>query len=129
MLKDVPGFASFSVDDVEKARQFYGEILGLEITDKMGGLELHVASNVPVFVYSKPDHVPATYTVFNFIVENIEQAVDELSGVGVKFESYDSEYMKTDEKGIARGDGVNNPSMAWFKDPAGNVLSLIQISE
>jgi catechol 2,3-dioxygenase-like lactoylglutathione lyase family enzyme len=127
MFKTTQGFASFSVNDIEQARKFYSQTLNLEVTDQMGGLELHVPGNIPIFIYPKPDHQPATFTVLNFIVDNIEEAVDALAGAGIKFEQYDSQYMKTDSKGISRGDGSNGPTaMAWLKDPAGNFLSLIQ---
>jgi catechol 2,3-dioxygenase-like lactoylglutathione lyase family enzyme len=126
MLKNNTAFSSFSVDDIEAARQFYGQTLGLELTDQMGGLELHTSGNAPMFIYSKPDHTPATFTILNFLVSNIDEVVGELKLKGVVFEHYDSEYMKTDDKGIARGDNLNSPSMAWFKDPAGNFLSVIE---
>jgi hypothetical protein len=95
----------------------------------MGGLTLHIAGGMQVFVYGKPDHSPATFTILNFMVDNIEEAVDKLATAGVQFEHYDSEYMKTDSKGIAHGDGENAPNMAWFKDPAGNFLSVIENSK
>src|SRR5688572_21040054 len=102
MLKANQGFSSFSVDDIEKARQFYGQTLGLEVSDGMaGGLNVHVPGNLPIYVYPKDNHVPATFTVFNFLVENIDQAVDELTAAGIKFEHYDEGFLKTDEKGIA----------------------------
>jgi catechol 2,3-dioxygenase-like lactoylglutathione lyase family enzyme len=124
MLKDNKTFSSFSVDDVEKAKEFYGKTLGLEMSDSMGGIDLHLAQGSRVFIYPKPSHTAATFTVLNFLVDNIEQSVDDLTAKGVRFEIYDEEHMKTDAKGIARGEG--GPTIAWFKDPAGNFLSLIE---
>ncbi len=126
MLKEAKTFQSFSVNDIEKAREFYGQVLGLTLTDKMGGLELQLTESLPAFIYPKPDHTPATFTILNFLVDNIDEAVDNLKSKGVTFEHYDEEYIKTDNKGIARGDGVNGPNIAWFKDPAGNILSIIE---
>ena len=119
-------FSSFSVNDVKKAKEFYGKTLGIEVSDMDEGLELNVEDSGPVFLYPKDDHEPATFTVLNFNVDDIEQAVDELTNRGIDFESYEGE-METDEKGIFRGkeDG-NGPNIAWFKDPAGNFLSVIE---
>ncbi len=125
MLKNSHAFSGFSVDDMEKARQFYGETLGLDITTPMDQLQLNLTGGGKVFVYGKPNHVPATYTVLNFPVDDVEKAVDELVSKGVKFEHYNEGPMKTDEKGIVRGRG---PTIAWFKDPAGNFLSVLQPS-
>jgi catechol 2,3-dioxygenase-like lactoylglutathione lyase family enzyme len=124
MFKDSKAFSSFSVDDVEKAKEFYGRTLGLEVSDEMGGLSLHAGGGANIFVYVKSNHVPATFTVLNFPVQNIENAVDELTKRGVRMEIYDQKEIKTDERGIARDD--RGPTIAWFKDPAGNVLSLIE---
>ncbi len=124
MFKKNKTFASFSVDDIAKAKAFYGKTLGLELADSMGGLDVHLGGGSRLFIYPKPNHVPATFTVLNFLVENIDQTVDELAKEGVQFEKYDEEQMKTDEKGIARGGP--GPSIAWFKDPAGNFLSVIE---
>lgn len=124
MLKNSQPFSSFSVDDLKKAKNFYQSILGLEVKEgSMGILELHVAGSTPVMVYPKSNHSPATFTVLNFPVQNVEDAVDLLNSKGVKFENYDEEYLKTDEKGISRGEG---PAIAWFKDPAGNILSVLE---
>jgi predicted enzyme related to lactoylglutathione lyase len=124
MFKDTKAFSGFSVDDVAKAKAFYSQVLGLDISEANGMLSLHIAGSNPVLVYPKGDHhVPATYTILNFPVDNIEQAVDELTRRGVRFEIYNEEYLKTDEKGIARGEG---PGIAWFKDPAGNILSVLE---
>jgi catechol 2,3-dioxygenase-like lactoylglutathione lyase family enzyme len=124
--KDTKAFSSFSTSDVEKTRVFYAETLGLEVTDMMGGLVLHFAGGNQTFIYPKPNHVPAEFTILNFMVPDIDATVDWLTGKGVAFEHYSEGQLKTDEKGIARGDGVNGPSIAWFKDPAGNFLSVIE---
>jgi catechol 2,3-dioxygenase-like lactoylglutathione lyase family enzyme len=124
MLTDSAAFSGFSVPDVEAARQFYGDTLGLrtEVNEEMGGmLTLHLGGGKDVLVYPKPDHTPATYTVLNFPVDDVEREVDELSAKGVRFERYEG--FEQDEKGIARGMG---PAIAWFTDPAGNVLSVLQ---
>lgn len=123
MLNKSKAFSSFSVDHLEKARKFYAEVLGLEVKDHpMGILEIHLQGGEPIMIYPKPDHSPATFTVLNFPTEDIENAVDELSRRGVHFEQYEGE-LKTDDKGIFRGDG---PLIAWFKDPAGNILSVLE---
>ena len=124
MLADSKAFSGFAVDDLEKARDFYGETLGLnaELLDEGPGLmTLHLAGGRDTFVYLKPDHEPANYTILNFPVDDIDAAVDELSGRGVSFERY--EEMEQDERGIARGPG---PEIAWFRDPAGNILSVLK---
>jgi catechol 2,3-dioxygenase-like lactoylglutathione lyase family enzyme len=120
MFKDTHAFSGFSVDDIPRAKQFYGETLGLRLTDEMGGLALHLAGGGNVFVYPKDNHVPATFTVLNFPVADVEEAVDRLTEAGVSFERYDG--IESDEKGIHRGEG---PTIAWFKDPAGNILSVL----
>jgi catechol 2,3-dioxygenase-like lactoylglutathione lyase family enzyme len=125
MLKNSQASASFSVDDLDKARSFYRDTLGVEVTDgPMGFLELHVTGGAPVMVYPKPDHKAATFTVLNFPVDDIEAAVDELTARGVEFQHYDMPDIKTDAKGIA--DDGSGPKIAWFTDPAGNVLSVLQ---
>ncbi|HVZ11658.1 MAG TPA: VOC family protein [Patescibacteria group bacterium] len=126
MFKDNKVFTSFSSNDIAGAKKFYSEVLGFSTADRMGGLELELSGGNQAFIYPKPDHAPATYTVLNIIVEDIGKSAYDLSSKGIKFEHYDNEYMKTDEKGIARME--NGPSMAWFKDPAGNILSIIQTS-
>ena len=123
MLKSDEAFLSFSTDDLRKAKAFYGQLLGLDVSDKPEGLELHLGGSSTVFIYPKPNHVPATFTVLNFPVEDIELAVDELKVRGIRLEHYDQPEIKTDKKGIMRGPG---PQIAWFKDPDGNVLSVIQ---
>ena len=124
MFKASKAFSSFSVDDLSKAKEFYGKTLGLKVSESAEGLELH-PDNLDVFIYPKPNHAPATFTVLNFLVDDIEAAVDELKRTGVHFERYDGE-IRTDEKGIHRNGG---PTIAWFKDPAGNILSVLQNDE
>ena len=124
MLKDSQAFSGFSTYDIAKSRKFYGEILGLNVEESplpMNMLTLNLATGGKVLIYPKPDHVPATYTVLNFPVESIETAVDELLGKGIVFERYEG--MDQDERGIARGGG---PLIAWFKDPGGNILSVLE---
>jgi len=121
MFEHTKAFSGFSVDDVEEAKRFYGGVLGLPVSEEHGILTLHIAGDRDTIAYPKgPDHVPATFTILNFPVPDIESAVDELGERGVKFEHYDF----TDPKGINRQGG---PLIAWFKDPAGNVLSVIQM--
>ena len=122
MFKDSKAFSGYSSNDIPAAKQFYGETLGLNVTDEMGGLGLHLTGGGEVFIYPKEDHVPATFTVLNFPVDDIGAAVDKLAAAGVAFERYDG--FDQDEKGIARGD--EGPAIAWFKDPAGNILSVLQ---
>lgn len=126
MFKDSKAFSSFAVADIEVARQFYGKTLGLDVRDsrESGLLELHLGGDAPVLVYPKPDHVPATFTVLNFQVADVEAAVDGLIAAGVQIERYPG--MEMDEKGIARGMG---PAIAWFTDPSGNILSVLGENE
>lgn len=125
MFEETKAFSGFAVDDVPRAKQFYGETLGLRVSDgEMGLLTLHIAGDRDTIVYPKPGHVPAEYTILNFPVADVEAAVDELTARGVRFERYAGTPMETDEKGIFRGGG---PLIAWFKDPAGNILSVLQI--
>ena len=121
MLADTKAFSGFAVDDIERAREFYGETLGLRTSEQNGLLTLHLAGDRDTLIYPRPNHVPADYTILNFPVDDIDEAVDGLAGRGVHFESYDG--FDQDEKGIFRGGG---PYIAWFKDPAGNVLSVLQ---
>ena len=121
MFADTRAFSGFAVDDVSKAREFYSETLGLRTSEENGLLTLHLAGDRDTLVYPKPDHTPASYTILNFPVEDIESAVDELTARGVQLERYEG--FEQDEKGIFRGGG---PYIAWFKDPAGNVLSVLQ---
>lgn len=122
MLQPSRAFSGFSVNDIHKARTFYRDTLGLKTTEPMNQLALQLTDDSHVFVYEKKDHVPATFTVLNFPVDNVEKAVQELTSKGIQFEHYDGE-IKTDEKGIFRGGG---PLIAWFKDPAGNILSVLE---
>jgi catechol 2,3-dioxygenase-like lactoylglutathione lyase family enzyme len=122
MLTDTKAFSGFSVDDLAKARQFYGETLGLRVSEEpMGLMTLHLGGGHDVLVYEKPNHVPATYTVLNFPVDDIERAVDELVNRGVRFERYPN--IEADQRGIFRGGG---PLIAWFTDPAGNILAVLE---
>lgn len=121
MFDTTKAFSGFSVDDIDAARKFYGETLGLRVTEEQGFLALHLAGDRDIMVYPKPDHTPATFTILNFPVDDIDAAVDELTRKGVTFERYDQ--FEADEKGIVRGEG---PQIAWFTDPAGNVLSVLQ---
>jgi catechol 2,3-dioxygenase-like lactoylglutathione lyase family enzyme len=120
MLADSKAFSGFAVPDLEQARQFYGDTLGLRVEEQNGSLTLHLAGDRDVLVYVKPDHTPATYTILNFPVDDIEATVDGLAERGVRFERYDG--FEQDERGILRGAG---PPIAWFADPAGNILSVI----
>jgi catechol 2,3-dioxygenase-like lactoylglutathione lyase family enzyme len=121
MFANTKAYSGFAVDDLQKAREFYGETLGLKTSEEHGLMTLHLAADRPTLVYVKPDFAPATYTILNFPVEDIDKAVDELTERGVRFERYDG--FAQDEKGIFREEG---PYIAWFKDPAGNVLSVLQ---
>ena len=122
MIGTANTFSSFAVDDLDKAREFYADTLGVKVSDgPMGVLSLDVADGRSILVYPKPDFTPATYTVLNFQVDDVETAVDELSGRGVQFERYEG--FEQDAKGIAHGGG---PRIAWFKDPAGNIIAVLQ---
>jgi len=122
MFKEAQSFSSFSVNDLRKAKDFYSQTLGLDVKETPEGLELHTGKNT-VFLYPKPNHIPASFTVLNFVVDDVEQAVDELEALGVSLEHYNLPDMKTDSRGIFRGPG---PQIAWFKDPAGNILSVLE---
>jgi predicted enzyme related to lactoylglutathione lyase len=115
-------FASYSVNDLEKAKAFYGQLLGLETTETPEGLDIRTSDGMSVFLYPKENHEPASFTVFNFKVSNIEETVDDLTASGISFLHYDGD-LQTDGKGIFRGQG---PTIAWFTDPAGNILSVIE---
>lgn len=123
MFKETRAFSGFSTDDLQKAQEFYGQTLGIDVSEDHGMLQLHIAGGRDILVYPKANHTPATYTILNFPVENIDQVVDELTSRGVRFESYNEGDLVTDEKGIFRGGG---PKIAWFKDPAGNILSVLE---
>lgn len=123
MFKDTKAFSGFSVNDLQKAQEFYGQTLGLHVTKEKEGLVLHIAVGCKIFIYPKTNHAPATFTILNFPVDDIELAVDALTKRGVQFQRYDQRELKTDEKGIFRDGG---PLIAWFKDPAGNILSVLE---
>lgn len=126
MFKSTKAFSGYSVNDIAKAKEFYGKTLGMKVKDgEMGNLELDLGTGANVFIYPKPNHEPASFTVLNLLVNNIDNAVDELAKTGVKFEHYNFDELKTDDKGIMRGNG-NGPNIAWFKDPAGNILSVLE---
>ena len=126
VLNPSKAFSGFAVDDVDAAKRFYAETLGLEVNDMAAGdyplLALHVGGGQDILIYPKPDHEPASFTVLNFPVDDIDAAVDSLAGRGVTFERYDG--LEADDKGIVRGE--TGPYIAWFTDPAGNVLSVLQ---
>ena len=125
MLGDSKAFSGFSANDIQKAKEFYGRTLGLKVSESNGLLTLHLAGGNNVLIYPKRNHTPAKFTVLNFPVDDVDQAVDELTKRGVRFEIYDLPDTKTDKQGIMRGNG---PTIAWFKDPAGNILSVIEAS-
>jgi catechol 2,3-dioxygenase-like lactoylglutathione lyase family enzyme len=122
MLDASKAFSGFSVNDLQKAKGFYGGVLGLDVSEAQGLLTLHLAGDTDVLVYPKPNHAPASFTILNFPVEDVEKAVEELAKRGVQFETYDEPEIKTDAKGIHHVDGM---TIAWFKDPAGNILSVL----
>ncbi|HWY80086.1 MAG TPA: VOC family protein [Candidatus Sulfotelmatobacter sp.] len=125
MFKAKTAFSGFSIDNQAKAQKFYSEVLGLEVKDSGMGLELQLPNSGTVFIYAKDNHEPATFTVLNFVVKDIDEAVDDLVKKGIQFEKYQD--FNQDEKGIARGISVKRgPDIAWFKDPAGNILSVLQ---
>jgi len=128
MFRDSEAFSGFSTDNIDKAKVFYEEILGLDVSvNTMGILTLNLATGGTVIIYPKPDHVAADYTVLNFPVEDIDETVEKLIALGTEFEQYDTEYLKTDGKGVARSNSPEKgPSIAWFKDPAGNILSVLE---
>ena len=125
MLSNSKAFSSFSTNDLGAAQAFYGDTLGLNVEKMDEGLALHLGGNQEVFIYPKEDHKPATFTVLNFPVADVEKAVDDLTAKGVRFEIYNDGDLKTDAKGISRGNG--GPTIAWFKDPAGNFVSVVEM--
>ena len=126
MLESSKAFSGFAVKDLDAARTFYADTLGLDVTEENGMLTLHLAGDRPVLVYPKPDHTPASFTILNLAVEDIDAAVDDLNAKGVVTKIYDDDDLHTDEKGIARGRAANRgPDIAWFRDPAGNVMSVL----
>jgi len=123
MLTNSKAFSSFAVKDIQQSKTFYEDTLGLKVKDNpMGLIELHIKGGTSVLVYPKPDHVPATFTVLNFPVEDVEKTVDELAKKGITFEQYPD--LKTDKKGISRS--AEGPTVAWFKDPSGNILAIME---
>ena len=126
MFAKSKAFSGFSVDDVGAAKAFYGDTLGLDVSEEMGGLNLRLAGDTSVYIYTKPNHQPATFTILNFPVDDIDRAVDELTKKGVTFERYEG--FGQDEKGIARPkSSEDGPPIAWFKDPAGNILAVLEV--
>jgi catechol 2,3-dioxygenase-like lactoylglutathione lyase family enzyme len=121
-LRASNAFSGFSVNDIPKAKKFYSDVLGLKVSEDHGILTLHLANGGSVIAYPKENHEPATFTVLNFPVPDVDKTVDELKKKGVRFEHYDTKDLKTDDKGIMRDNG---PTIAWFKDPAGNILSVL----
>lgn len=121
-FKNANAFSSFSVHDLVETKKFYGQTLGLEVSDSEQGLNLRLKGGNEVFIYPKPEHSPATFTILNFIVDDVEQKVDELTKLGVRFQIYNKGELKTDNKGIFQG----KPKIAWFKDPSGNFLSILE---
>ena len=121
-LKNTKAFSSFSVKDLDEAKRFYGQTLGLEVSESDEGLILQTKGGIDVFIYPKPDHTPATFTVLNFVVDDVDRAVDELTKMEVRFQIYEKGELKTDDRGIFQG----KPKIAWFKDPAGNFLSILE---
>ena len=118
MLNSAPAFSTYSADNLKEAKEFYGKTLGLKVSERNEGLSLELEGGSKVFIYPKPNHTPATFTVLNFQVRSIDEAVNQLTSRGVRFERYDDKDLKTDARGIHRGD--EGPTIAWFKDPAGN---------
>lgn len=126
MFEDSRAFSGISVDDLDAARQFYGGTLGFAVEDVMGSLSVTLPGGASLFVYAKDDHAPATFTVLNFPVPDIDAAVDALRAAGVETKIYDDDELPTDERGVARGRAEGwGPDIAWFKDPAGNVLAVL----
>jgi extradiol dioxygenase family protein len=121
-FKNTKAFSSFSVKDLDETKKFYGQTLGLEVSETEEGLILKTSGGNDVFIYPKPDHTPASFTVLNFVVDGVDNVVDELTKIGIHFQIYDKGELKTDDKGVFQG----KPKIAWFKDPAGNFLSILE---
>jgi catechol 2,3-dioxygenase-like lactoylglutathione lyase family enzyme len=129
MFKNVPAFSGYAVKDLDQAKQFYGETLGLDVKEDGScmGLDVKLATGAHVFLYGKPDHIPATYTVLNFPVDDLDKAMTKLENAGVKFEQYHDERIPQDERGVSHGNASEHtPDIAWFKDPSGNILSVLR---
>ncbi|HEX2305811.1 MAG TPA: VOC family protein [Nitrososphaeraceae archaeon] len=122
IFKNANAFSSFSVNDLVEAKKFYGQTLGLEVSESEEGLNLHLKGGNEVFIYQKSDHSPATFTILNFVVDEVDQTVVELTKLGIRFQIYNQGVLKTDDKGIFHG----KPKIAWFKDPARNFLSILE---
>lgn len=122
VLKNTKAFSSFSVKNLDETKKFYGQTLGLGISESEEGLSLQTQGSCDVFIYPKADHTPATFTVLNFVVDDVDKKVDELTKMGIRFEIYDKGDLKTDDRGVFQG----KPKIAWFKDPSGNFLSILQ---
>jgi len=121
-FRNTKAFSSFSVKDLDEAKRFYGQTLGLEVSESDEGLILQTKGGIDVFIYPKPAHTPATFTVLNFVVDDVDRAVDELTKMGIRFQIYEKGELKTDDRGVFQG----KPKIAWFKDPAGNFLSILE---
>lgn len=121
-FKNTKAFSSFSVNDLDETKKFYSQTLGLEVSETEEGLILKTNGGNDVFIYSKPDHTPASFTILNFVVDDIDKVVDELTKIGIHFQIYDKGELKTDDRGVFQG----KPKIAWFKDPAGNFLSILE---
>jgi extradiol dioxygenase family protein len=121
-FKNTKAFSSFSVKDLDETKKFYGQTLGLEVSETEEGLILKTSGGNDVFIYPKPDHTPASFTVLNFVVDGVDKVVDELTKIGIHFQIYDKGELKTDDRGVFQG----KPKIAWFKDPAGNFLSILE---
>ena len=121
-FKNTKAFSSFSVKDLDEAKRFYDQMLGLPVSESDEGLILQTKGGIDIFIYPKPDHTPATFTVLNFVVDDVDRAVDELTKLGIRFQIYDKGELKTDDRGVFQG----KPKIAWFKDPAGNFLSILE---
>ncbi|HEY7777231.1 MAG TPA: VOC family protein [Nitrososphaeraceae archaeon] len=122
VFKNTKAFSSFSVKDLDETRKFYGQTLGLGVSESDEGLSLQTQGSNDVFIYPKTDHIPATFTVLNFVVDDVDKKVDELTKMGIRFEIYDKGDLKTDDRGVFQG----KPKIAWFKDPSGNFLSILE---
>jgi catechol 2,3-dioxygenase-like lactoylglutathione lyase family enzyme len=121
-FKNTKAFSSFSVKDLDEAKRFYDQMLGLPVSESDEGLILQTKGGIDIFIYPKPDHTPATFTVLNFVLDDVDRAVDELTKLGIRFQIYDKGELKTDDRGVFQG----KPKIAWFKDPAGNFLSILE---